>query len=321
MDIKSKHSGLPPMNSANQPKRNFSKVYIVVICLLVLSNIFIFNHFKNKNNSSEHLPSINPQSSEILKESNAEINAHYNTALAKLDQLSMQNSTLNQQLNDKSSEISMLKDSIETILKNMNSTKEDYVRAQHMIQKLDAKINYYTSEINKYKKENQKLLKENKQISEKNQQLEEQNEFLTKKVEYQRIFQVNNIKILPIELRRGGSEVETSKARRVDILRIKFDISENNMPEAGTHIFYLRIIDPDGKLIFDTNSGSGMFEINGIDLEQKYTKSRKFHFSNSDPIRNLTIDWEQPNDYPKGQYVIELYHEGELIGKSVRQLR
>lgn len=323
MEFDSKHGGLPPMNSADAPKRTRTWLYMGIIAFLVLTNIVVIYFFiNNKNNSQNNTTADNSNSNFNLEENtNTEINAHYNTALAKLDQLSMQNTTLGQQLNDKNSEISILKDSIETILKDKNSSIEDLRRAQGLINNLEGKINYYTAEISKYKKENKKLVKEKSIIEEQNEHLERENEILTKKIEVAQVFSVNNIKFLPIELRKGGSEVETTKARSVDILRIKFDINENNLIEPGTHTFYMRIIDPNGSLIFNTGSGSGTFSIEGIDLEQKYTKSRKIHFSNSDPINNLTIDWEQSNDYPKGQYIIELYHQGVLIGKSIRQLR
>src|SRR5690606_31182356 len=115
------------------------------------------------------------------------------------------------------------------------------------------------------------------------------------------VLHASNIKILPIELKKGGSEIETSRARRVDILRVKFDINENHLIEAGIHTLHLRIIDPEGKLIFNTGSGSGYFNIKNIELEQKFTKSRKIHFSDSEPIKDIIIDWEQSNDYLKGE--------------------
>ena len=62
-----------------------------------------------------------------------------------------------------------------------------------------------------------------------------------------------------INLKRGGKkEVETSKARRADMLRVVFDIDENRIAESGNKEIFLRITSPDGRLLSNAAYGSGV---------------------------------------------------------------
>lgn len=324
MEFDAKHGGLPPINSVNKPKKNYKWVYVSLIALLLMSNGALLYYFTRDTDSQDNTPlmtSADSTGSLLIDGANQNLSTHYNSALAKLDQLSMSNSMLERQLQDKNSEISQLKSNIEDIIKDKNASADELKSAFQMINDLNGKINFYNAEIKKYQKENQRLTEQNTTILEQNKILEQEKKTLNDQLENKKIFSANNIRILPIELRRGGNEKETSKARRVDILRIKFDINENNLVSNGSHVFYLRIVDPTGQVLYNTSAGSGTFRLYNSSEELTFTKSKMMHFTHSEPVNGLTIDWDKTDDYPKGDYSVELYHQGHLIGQKVCSLR
>lgn len=325
MEFDNKHGALPPINSAHRRRKSNRWIYISVIAVLVVTNVGSYLYFKDNNETHVAGSDVVSFSNEIaqpkLEQQNHEISSYYNNALSKLDELSLDNFALQQQLKDKNSEIYRLKENIEDILKDKDATRLDLKRAEIMVKDLEGKVNFYTAQVEKYKKDNELISSELNTLKEQNKTLEKENVNLSKKLEDIQYFSVNNIKILPIELRRGRNETITSKARKVDIFRVTFDIIENRILDAGSYEFYLRIIDPEGELIFNTSSGSSQFKMRNSQEQMRFTKSRKIHFSDASPLQGVNIDWEQPNDYLKGEYTIELYNNGHLIGRAVRHLK
>lgn len=325
MEFDNKHGGLPPINSVHNRRKSYKWLYIAAILLLILSNVFSYFYFRDKDDEHNQNSYAKSNSTDAnmpdLKHHNKEISSYYNTALAKLDELSLSNFALQQQLKDKNSEIFQLKENIEDILSDSKATQLDLLKAETMVKDLEVKVNFYSSQIEKYKKDNDLMNSELKNLKEKNIELANKNEYLHNKLGDIQFFSVNNIKIVPIELKRGRNETVTSKARRVDIFRVMFDIIDNRIMDAGTYEFIVRIIDPEGELIFNTSSGSGYFAKRNSQEEIQYTKSRKIHFSEAAVYYGINIDWEQSNDFLKGEYTIELYNNGYLIGKAVRVLK
>ena len=124
----------------------------------------------------------------------------------------------------------------------------------------------------------------------------------------------SNIRMEAINLRRHGTkESETSKAKRTDLLRIKFDIDENRIAESGSKEILLRITAPDGRLLSNAAYGSGVTTAD--DGQQlSYTLARQVNLTTNTPVRDVSVDWNQDSDYQRGTYAIEIYNSGFRIG-------
>lgn len=313
----------PPMNSIDKPKKNNTWIYIGIILVLLATNILLFTQ-KNKTDKQ-----IKQTTEEITQQQVASENLQiqYSAALARLDELVGKNSALDRMIVAKDSEIGKLKNEIESILKNEHQNEADLVKAKGLIQKLNSRINGYEQEIVRLQKENETLLKENQIISKereqaitKTQELTTERDELTEKVNVGKVLSVSNIQLIPVELRKR-KEVSTSKAKRVDILRIVYNINENRLVDDGLQEIYVRILNPEGKLVTNTALGSGTFRINEVELPQYYTMSKKINLKKGEVINDVTMDWQQTADYAKGKYNIELYNNGYMIGKQEAELR
>jgi len=129
------------------------------------------------------------------------------------------------------------------------------------------------------------------------------------------VLHASNIRMEPIHKRRNGKEKETGKAKKVDELRITFDIDENRIAESGTKQIYLRILAPDGTIMSNTANGSGMMTAS-TGSQVSFSVEKDIPLVQNQPVKDVTIDWNQEGNYPKGDYTIEVYSEGYKVGSG-----
>ena len=143
-------------------------------------------------------------------------------------------------------------------------------------------------------------------------------EDLEKKVDIASTLNASNIAITPVHDRKNGKEKVTTTAKRVDKLVISFDVN-NRLAQNGQTDVYVCITGPDGKPISVPALGSGTFASRDegdkiftakvpVDIEAGKTKSVQFA-------------WKQNSTFQKGNYKIEIYHNGFKIGEGIRELK
>jgi hypothetical protein len=168
------------------------------------------------------------------------------------------------------------------------------------------------------------LEKENQVLTGKNEVLtKERDSTVGKNIALKKIGSVlhaSNIRMEPIHKRRNGKEKETSKAKKVDILRILFDIDENRIAESGNKAIYIRMIAPDATIMGNPANISGMMTI-ATGGQLGYSMVKEIALTQNEKIKDVAIDWNQEGDYKKGQYTIEVYNEGFKIGSGTVTLK
>ena len=112
---------------------------------------------------------------------------------------------------------------------------------------------------------------------------------------------------------------ETSTAKRVDKLRISFDIDENRIAESGQKDIYVCITDPNGNPISAPELGSGKFSTRD-GIEKIFTQKIDFQYTQGQR-QTLSFDWKQNTNFTTGEYKIEIYNNGFKIGEGVRSLK
>jgi hypothetical protein len=112
---------------------------------------------------------------------------------------------------------------------------------------------------------------------------------------------------------------ETSTAKRVDRLRISFDIDENRIAESGPKDIYVCITGPNGNPVSAPELGSGKFSTRE-GVEKIFTQKIDFKYTQGQR-QTLSFDWKQASDFTIGEYKIEIYNNGFKIGEGVRSLK
>lgn len=307
----------PPLEEPERPKRNNAWIYIAIIILLLATNIYLF--LQKKSNTRDNLL-ISEQLQQTTSEKEV-LQNEYDAALARLDQLTSQNAALKNHVDSQSSELQHIKDHIRNILSKSNVTQTELKEARVLIGSLNKKISDYAQQIADLKQQNSTLTEQRDSVTTANTGLKQANEGLQKKVAVAKILHASNIRLLPIILRKGGrKESYTEKARKVDLLRIIFDVDENLLAESGTKEFDIRIISPEGTLLSNTALGSGSF-IDSKGKTQYYSLSKTVQLTSGMPLQDIDVDWRQAASYEKGSYIVEIYYEGHLIGQGTTTLR
>lgn len=201
---------------------------------------------------------------------------------------------------------------IRSILSKGNATKQELKDAREMIASLNDKTKEYEAKIAELEKENKTLTGKNKVLT------KERDSTVAKNIALKQVGSVlhaSNIRMEPIHVRRNGKEKETSKAKKVNELRITFDIDENRIAESGTKQVYVRIIGPDQSVLSTTANGSGsMTSTSGDQL--LFSVMKEIPLVQGQPVKDVVIDWHQDGNYLKGTYSIEIFNEGYKVGNG-----
>ena len=241
-------------------------------------------------------------------EEKSDIQKSFDASLAKLDEMKTVNAGLENKLAGKNGEIAKDKAEIRSILNKKNATAAELSRAKHLISELNGKISSLQQEVARLTKDNQKLNTDLVASNVVRQDLE-------KKVDVASTLNASNIVITPIKIKNNGVEKETTNARRVDKLKISFDV-DNRIAKPGMTDVYVVVIGPDGKSLTADASGTFTTREEGnksftaklpVDIETARRKTVEFAFAN--------------NNFQQGNYTIQIYQNGFKIGEGSRELR
>ncbi len=274
-----------------------------------------------KNDSSQTIQQKETQIAKVTDEK-SDVQANFDASLARLDSLSTVNTGLEGKLTERNDEIAKVKTEIRSILSKKNATAAELGRAKTLIASLNDKITTMEQDIASLKNDNQLLKNDNvvlKQDKEKlNQDLvatTEVKQALEKKVDVASTLNASNIVITPINVKKSGKEKVSTTAKRVDKFVVTFDVN-NRIIQTGSTDVYVVVLGPDGKPINTTaetfttrEDGDKAFTAKlPVDLETAKNKNVEFAFM---PGTNFV----------QGNYTVQIYQNGFLIGQGVRELK
>lgn len=297
-----------------QPKRNNTVAYWVAIIALLIACIFLF---VSKRQTSQQMDVTNKQMDSV-KTDRESLNNEYKAAIGRLDQLTTKNVEMDSALHGKDGEIAKLRSQIQGILSDSRASASQLAKARELINTLNSKVSGYEERIAALEGENKNLTAQNEVVT------KERDSTVAKNMELKKIGSVlhaSNMRLTPLHLKHGGTkEKETTKAKRVDVLRVTFDIDENRIAEDGNKNVYLRITGPDGAMLSNAAYGSGATS-SSDGSQMNYTIMKEIALKQGQPVKDVTVDWHQDSDYKKGSYTIEIYNEGYRIGSGTVALR
>jgi hypothetical protein len=278
-------------------------------------------------NNNNHDRTITAKDNTITKvtDEKAELQRTFDASLARLDSVTGANNDLQGKLTAANSEISAKKQEIRSILRKGNASKAELARAKELIGQLNDKIAGLEQQVAELTAQNTQLTTDltnekatTAKLTTDNQALTTKTEEQAKTIDVASTFSAFNIQITPIDERRSGKEKVTTKAKRVDKLLISFDV-ENRIAPAGSADMYVCITGPDGKPITVEALGSGTFTTRE-EGDKLYTSKVQVDYETG-KRKPVQFAWKQNSDFQRGNYKIEVYHNGYKIGEGVRELR
>jgi myosin heavy subunit len=187
-------------------------------------------------------------------------------------------------------------------VKELRILKESHLKK---IKELEEQLAFLT-------KQNKELADVNKELLNQVHALEEKMSVLEKKVLIGSIIKTENAIIIGEKKSKNGKFVPT-KLKKAERLLVTFDLDENKVTDPGEKIFYIRVLNPSGKLIENTTSGT--FTNADNNLSMPFTSMHKVSYSNAKQKVIFPVDLNSENkDHPKGTYLVEFYCNGYLSG-------
>ena len=145
--------------------------------------------------------------------------------------------------------------------------------------------------------------------------LDEENKSMAEKINTASVFVASEVKLTPVTV-RNSKEVETGDARKTSKFVISFTV-QNNITENPNAEIVIVIIQPNGQVLQNSVWDAGSFDTRN-DGRKNYTMKMKFDYQKGEP-KHLVFSLNADN-YQKGNYTMQLYHNGVQIGRVVKTL-
>jgi len=308
-----------PSTPAAAPAKSYKNIVIGVLAagLIAVSGFLIYA----KNQSSQ---TIQQQETQIAKVSTekSDVQASFDASLARLDSMTTVNTSLETQLTDKNNEIAKAKTEIRTILNKKNATASELSRAKTLIASLNEKITSMEQEVARLTTENQTLSNDKVVLTQEKEKLNQDlattntaKQELEKKVDVASTLNASNIVITPINIRHNGKEKVSTTAKRVDKFVVSFDV-DNRIIQPGQTDVYVLVIGPDGKPI---NTGTETFTTRD-EGDKTYTAKVPVDLETA-KRKNVEFAFIPGSDFKQGNYTVQIYQNGFLIGQGTRELK
>lgn len=141
-----------------------------------------------------------------------------------------------------------------------------------------------------------------------------QNENLAKTVEKASKLTVMNLRTQAFKEKSSGREVETSRARRADKLKVCFSIAENEVAKSGDRLYYVQIIDSKNNVIGEKRTEN----FGSQTLTYSFTTTVAYENKSVDVCENLEGNGV---DFEKGDYFVNIFDKGTLVSKTTFTLK
>ncbi len=247
-------------------------------------------------------------------------------AARRYDELKTGNVKKDATITEKDKEIADKKAKIQQLLTKVNATQEDLAEAKMLIRSLNGDIDGYKQQIYVLQEQKEKLINEKAYVTQERdrarKEYDSSNLVIKEKesvIDMGSTLHASNFSIVGINEKRNGKEKTTSKAKRVDKLRISFDLDENMIAKSGTKEVFVCITDPTGNPIAVQALGSGTFNERG-GAEKPYTQKLEVNYTQS-KRQTVSFDWKQNSNFDKGNYKIEVYNNGFKVGEGYKELK
>jgi hypothetical protein len=223
-----------------------------------------------------------------------------------------------------SAELEAERSKIEELLKKAKGKDWSIYKLKKETETLRTIMKGYVVQIDSLNQVNGRLRNENEFVktelnSEKNitKDLTEKNEDLSDMVTVASYLKTSGVKSYGVKVKNNNTGKPTERAKKVGKVRTEFTILKNSITIPGKKWVYIRVLTPDGKVLSEKTDDSNKFDFNGV--RGLYSSKKQINYKNQE--QPLTIDWKKTEDFPVGEYNVEVYADGVDIGKTKFSLK
>jgi hypothetical protein len=294
-----------------EEKKSNSKIFLVIIIILVLSNLFILWLFIN---TKKEVKTIIVKQEQTLNKNN-ELQGELDSLLNEHEKIKKEYGDLSGKLEEKDSIILANAEEIQKLI----SRQADYKQVKKKLDYLRGITQGYVSQIDSLLKINNVLTTENLKI--KSELKDEQNKTneltkdkvqLNEKVTIASNLKAYNVKASGVRVKGEKKETVTDKAKKIDKIKISFTLSENLIATSGNKTIYVRIAGPDNVILYSGDADKSFFMFNGQKLQYSLKKDIVYQNKAIDVI----MYWDNTSRYSTGTYKVTVYVDSYKVGDA-----
>lgn len=311
------------VNKTTSSKNNMRTLLtgILVVALLGTWGYIIYDKNKTKETLDQKetmIASTSTQRDELQKE--------LEDAAMRYDMLKSSNSKLDSTITSKDREIQEKRTRIQSLLNKVNATAAELGEAKRLIASLNGDLEGYRTQIEVLQGEKIQLTQEKQYVTQERDRVRKDYDSATVVIKEKEdmlnvgsTLMASNFSITGIDEKSSGKEKTTTTAKRVDKLRISFDLNENMIAKSGTKEIFVCITAPDGTPVAVEALGSGTFSTR--DGQQKFFTQKLNVDYTQNKKQTVSFDWKQNTNFSTGNYKIEVFNNGFKVGEASRPLK
>jgi TolA-binding protein len=300
-----------------QDRKTLLWAALAVLLLLNLVLVYFIYHEKQENVAKDEIITAKTEEVLFIKTKLDSISAELDVKIAEI-----------QKLGGSVDSLVVLKERLEKDkleLKNANTySAANYnkkIRSyETILSEKDSEITQLRQQLGTVTSKNEELSQKVTGLESERQQLADsvtnysvQNKELSEKVNIASALRAENLTVNAISSKGKESKGGKYRSKRIDKLKVNFQLGENAVAQQNSKEIFLRILDPDGAVLSDMATGSGSFMYNGQELI--YSSKQTVAFDNT--RQSVDIFYGRGGIPLKdGKYSIEVYSEGFKIGQG-----
>lgn len=297
-----------------------NKVLYIIIGLLSLAVLFLAYLLNGERTTVVDLEEDNTE----LTTERSELEEGLIEMLEQYDTLSVENEEMKGKVLQQREEIAALLERVQKLKKDDSSLRWEIDKFKKEAGTLRDIMKGYLTTIDSLNQENMALTKENQTLSTNLSDVSTEKNALANKVEDQAsiikagsVLTANSFIAEAIRVRSNGAQKETNRASRAEMIKSCVDLAQNNISKKGPKTLHIRVISPEGIVLDDKNNIGKTFSFNGV--SGKYSAKRQFDYDGTG--KSICVFHTVTSELTAGQYIVEIYEAGSLIGKTTFDLR
>lgn len=297
------------MENQNQ-KSNSNRLWVILLIVSVLLNIFQWTRHNSAITSYQ-------QKVDTLVIEQVNVEKELADTRIELEQYRGKSASLDSLLDEANTRLAEQEKQIKDISRTSRNTAEMNAKLKAQLKTLQGLRDEYLTRIDSLLTENQKLQAEKKELT---GTVESLNKNLETTVNTASVLRAEYLKVSSYKRKGSGSYSATPTAKRVHKMEVCFDVLENKIAKAGEKTVYLKVTEPGGKPLGNKGMGSGSFKTAGGE-DMMYTSSSTITYTGTK--QNVCLNYEEQQDkmFPVGNYLVEIYIDGNLCGSTTYSLK
>jgi len=296
-------------------KKKTDIVKIILILLLLISfgtgGYFIMSHVEKteKITAQEQEIKVTKDTLATARKEYAQLQREFERIKLEREALGLENKSLDSTIQALNAEVKKWQNSA---YKKASDLKKAIAKYTAEKEEQDKAIDVFKHRVDSLYAVRDSLMKDKQVLNDTINALKTTKTELQQKVDIASILRAENITVVSIN-KKGKESLPLKpdlKAKSIEKLKVTFHLADNKVAKKDKKQIMLRVVEPNGAVLFDMSTGGGFFMSEGKEIP--YTSKEEIDFDNTH--QKVSFIYIKGSPYKPGNYSIEVYGDGSLIG-------